>query len=110
MAYARSFVAALVLVLSTAPLARATPVIDQQQPLIDASVGGLVIGGTSTQKLAQVVTTGVPGLLAEIRLPVACDPGSNLIVEIQGVSGGRPNGVVLTSQIIPGSSLPKFYY
>jgi hypothetical protein len=91
------------------PYADASPQIDQQQPVIVTSVGGLAIGGGSQQKLAQVVTAGVVGSLMEVRLPVACDPGSNLVVEIQGVTGNKPNGDVLTSQVIPGSSLPFFF-
>jgi hypothetical protein len=90
----------------------ATPLIDQEQPVIDTSVGGLTIGGGSQQILAQVVTTGLSGILTEVRFPVACVAG-DLVVEIQGVvpdaQGGRPNGVVLTSQIIPGTSLPPFF-
>lgn len=101
--------AALIAVLGTMSQAQATPVIDQQQPIIDTSVGGLAIGGSSAQKLAQIVTAGASGFLTEVRFPVACDPGSNLVVEIQGVAGGAPNGVVLTSQTIPGAGLPPFF-
>jgi hypothetical protein len=82
-----------------------TSLLDQQQPTIDTT-GMLAIGGNSAQKLAQVVTAGISGFLTEVRLPVSCDSASNLIVEIQGVTAGTPNGSVLTSQTIPGSSLP----
>jgi hypothetical protein len=82
-----------------------TPLIDQEQPLIDGSVGGLAIGGASAQKLAQVVTAGMSGDLTEVRFPLSCDSG-DLIVEIQGTTAGKPNGVVLTSETIPASSLP----
>src|SRR6266478_2181008 len=84
----------------------AAPVIDQEQPVIDPSVGGVAIGGSSQEKLAQVVTVGLPGLLREVRFPLACGSG-DLVVEIQGVVAGTPNGVVLTSETIPGSSLPS---
>ena len=87
---------------------QATPSIDQQQPVIDASEGGLSIGGASQQKLAQVVTAGVTGVLTEVRFPVACASG-DLVIEIQGVAGGIPNGAVLTSQTIPGAGLPSFF-
>lgn len=90
----------------------ATPIIDQQQPVIDPGIGGITIGGGGQQKLAQVVTAGISGVLTEVRLPVACASG-NLVVEIQGVipdsQGGRPNGVVLTSQTIQGSSFPSLF-
>jgi hypothetical protein len=89
--------------------AHPSPLVDQQQPVIDPTVGGLAIGGSSQQKLAQVVTAGVSGSLTEVRFPVACDPAANLIVEIQGVTGNKPNGDVLTSQTIPGSNLPVFF-
>jgi hypothetical protein len=105
---ARCCTVVLIAVLGTLNRANATPVIDQQQPIIDASVGGLAIGGGSAQKLAQVVTAGISGFLTEVRFPVACDAGSNLVVEIQGVAGGVPNGVILTSQTILGASLPTF--
>jgi hypothetical protein len=80
--------------------------IDQQQPTIDATVGSLAIGGASQQRLAQVVTTGVSGSLVAVRLPVACDAGSNLVVQIQSVDDTTPTGVVLTSQTISGATLP----
>jgi K319-like protein len=82
----------------------------QAQLIIDSSVGGLAIGGGSQQKLAQVVTPSVSGLLTAVKLPVACEPTSVLILEIQGVSGSVPNGVVLASQTIAGGTLPAFNF
>jgi len=84
--------------------ARATPIVDQQQPIIDSRVGGMFIGGASEQKLAQVVTAGVTGTLTEVRLPVSCSSG-DLRVEIQGVTGGEPNGTILAVEIVPRASL-----
>src|SRR5262245_5110437 len=99
-----------VMLLSVIPLqyAKASLVSDQQQPIINTSAGALVIGGASQQKLAQVVTAGVSGSLTMVRFPVACDALDNLIVEIQGVTAAKPNGIVLTSAVIPGTSLPMF--
>lgn len=77
-------------------------VLDQEQPLIDTSIGAAVID--SKEMLAQVVTAGVTGILTEVRFPVGCESG-DLIVEIQEVTEGIPNGVVLTSQTIPGKSI-----
>jgi hypothetical protein len=54
-------------------------VIDQQQPAIDISVGGLAIGGNSQQKLAQVVTCGFSGLLTEVRFPIACESVDSIV-------------------------------
>lgn len=94
--------------LTSASLAVAAPIIDQQQPVIDLAVGPLFVGGTSQQKLAQTVTAGLSGVLTEVRFPVACDFG-NLSVQIQGVTGGVPNGTVLAEQIFPAASLPPFF-
>lgn len=85
--------------------AAAAQVIDQQQPTIDAFVGGLAVGGASDQMLAQVVTAGISGQLTGVRLPVACESGA-LVLEIQGVTGSEPNGVVSASVTIPAANLP----
>jgi uncharacterized repeat protein (TIGR01451 family) len=85
--------------------ANATPILDQQQPVVDLFIGGLAVGGGSQQALAQTVTAGISGDLAEVQLPVSCDPGSNLLVEIEGVSNGIPNNTVLASQVVSGSGL-----
>ena len=91
----------------TADLTITLEEIDQQQTVIDVTVGGLTIGGASDQILAQVVTAGRSGFLEQVRFPVACTTG-DLTVEIQGVDAITPNGVVLTSEIILGESLPSF--
>ena len=94
--------------LAAVPHSASASVVDQQQPTIDATVGGLAIGGASEQALAQVVTAGISGSLAAVGLPVACDSGA-LTVEIQRVTGDVPDGVVWTSEVIPAASLPSFY-
>lgn len=100
----------LVALLNTSAVIHAAPVLDQQQSVINNSAGFLVIGGGSQQKLAQVVTAGISGFLTEVRFPVICaNPGPGLIVEIQGVTAGLPNGTVLTTQTIPTSSVPPFF-
>ncbi len=98
----RGFAAAAVaaMSLSVGGSAAATPVIDQEQPVIDiASPFVIAIGGGSEQKLAQVVTPGLTGLLTEVRFSAACV--TDLKVEVQGVTGGVPNGTVLGSQTVP---------
>jgi hypothetical protein len=80
--------------------------VDQQQPVFDYTVGGLAIGGNSDQILAQVVTAGRSGKLIAVNFPLACDDGA-LVVEIQGVTSGQPNGVVLASQTVPAATLPQ---
>ena len=83
----------------------AAVLVDQQQLVIDTTIGGLAIGGQSAQKLAQVVTAGASGVLAGIRLPVACSSG-DLTIEVLGVTGGVPNATVLSTQVFPGATLP----
>ncbi len=80
--------------------------LDQSQPALDPALIPFGIGGQSEQVLAQVVTAGRSGSLTAIGLPVA--GVGTLIVQIQGINGGVPNGTVFASQAILGSSLPDF--
>ena len=93
-----------VLLIGVHPVA-AQAVTDQQQPVVDVSVGGFFIGGNSEQKLAQVITVGISGEVTEVRFPVACAAGS-LVLEIQRVTSGVPNGVVLASETVWGANFP----
>jgi hypothetical protein len=62
-----------------------------------AQSGG-ALGGTSEQKVAQVVTAGIAGTLVEVRLPISCDPTSMVTVQIQGVTAaGAPDGNIQSS-------------
>jgi len=95
------------LTLPLAAVALAAPAVDQQQTSVDAGSEN-VLGGGSEQKLAQVVTAGVAGLLTEVRLPVRCgDPVSIVSLEIRDVSTatGRaePGRTVLGSSTAGGS-------
>jgi hypothetical protein len=65
---------------------------DQQQPIINPSAGGVVIGGQSAHRLAQVVTQGVSGYLVEVQLPVGCDSVS----ERRSASGRSETPTVAT--------------
>ena len=78
-------------------------VIDQKQPVTDP--GGMYIGGASEQKLAQVVTAGVPGLLLAVRMPIGRGSGS-LVIEVQGVAAGKPDGTVLTAETFGAANYP----
>lgn len=71
--------------------------IDQMQPLIDTTVGGLAIGGVSQEKLAQTVTVGHDGRLRGVFLPIGCDSG-RLIVEIRNVEPNGSPGIVLIAR------------
>jgi PKD repeat protein len=78
--------------------------VDQQEPYADMTAGfNLAVGGGSEQKLAQVVTTGASGYLRSVKLPIGC--GSDLLVEIVGVTDGAPNSTVLTSELFPSASM-----
>jgi hypothetical protein len=80
------------------PSTAQTATIDQQQPVINAQAQiVLAIGAQGQQRLAQVVTAGRKGTLKEIALAVACAPQHQLILEIQAVAAGKPNGTVLGS-------------
>ena len=84
--------------LALAGSASAAPVLDQEQPTIDTSPGFVIgIGGASEQKLAQVVTPGVTGNLTEVDLSLGCV--DDLTIQIQGASGGKPNGVILGTSV-----------
>ena len=102
-------IATVCMVFATAP-AECAPLVDQQQPVIDDSVGGLAIGGFSDELLAQTFTVGLAGDFVEVDLPIACSTGDPLILEIQGVAAtGEPDGTVLRSQTYSGAGLPSFF-
>ena len=93
-------VLSLVLALDLAPAgpASAAPIVDQEQATIDTSAGFVFgIGGASEQKLAQVVTPGLTGNLTEVDLSLGCV--DDLTIQIQGASGGKPNGVILGTSV-----------
>jgi hypothetical protein len=83
--------------------------VDQQQPSFNIYGNPLALGGSSEQKLAQVVTAGMDGHLVEVRLPVICSSSSESVrFEIQAVTADKPNGTVITRQDILASDLPVF--
>jgi PASTA domain len=100
----RSLAAALATVLAGALLvtgaAVATPTLDQQQTTLDMD-RVFEIGGMGPQTLAQIVTSGTPGLLTQVELPVACD-SSDLLVEIRESGTTIPGTRVLASQTVSG--------
>jgi hypothetical protein len=80
-------------------------VVDQKQLLVDTSRES-GIGGTSQQKLAQVVTAGMSALVVAVRMPISWTNSGSLLMEIQGVTASMPNGTVLTSEIYSGADFP----
>jgi len=79
-------------------------VIDQIQPDVDTTVGGVGIGGASAQQLAQTVTVGRDGKLVGIFLPIGCDSG-RLVIEILNVEGDGPGNTLLYRRRIDAPQL-----
>lgn len=88
--------AALVLTVSAA----ATPVLDQQQAVVDPQNAPL-IGGSGPQVMAQVVRSGMAGLLAQVDVPLSCNDGATLVLQIRDAAG-RPGERVLASETLTG--------
>lgn len=97
--------AAITLSLTLPGTAASAPEIDQQQPAVDPTFYW-TIGGPINRGFAQIVTAGIPGVLTEVQLPVACDARANLLVEIRTEQSGIPGSTLLASRAVPGSSLP----
>jgi hypothetical protein len=99
------FVCGFLFMTLTAVVEAQSTVIDQMQAVVDDSVGGMAIGGTSDQRLAQTVTVGVSGRLIGIMLPVACESG-RLVIEIRDVVGGEPGDNILSRRRIRAERIP----
>jgi hypothetical protein len=95
-----------ILVFFLASVLLAHPTIDQEEVIVDMTVGGLAIGGPSDEKLAQTFTAAHTGCLTHITVPIGCDPTETLLVQIQQTTGGVPNGTVLLSETFAGSLFP----
>ncbi len=101
--------AGVVILLTTAAAAAGVVVVtDQSQPAIDTLGGGLAID--PGQNLAQSITPGATGQLTEVWLPVACQPGSTLIVEIRSVTNGAPGDAILASYSVDASVIPPWVF
>lgn len=81
-----------------APMCRAEAgEVDQRQVSVDTQAASFLVGGESGQALAQVITPGMSGTLAEVRLPIRCATGL-LTLEIRGVAEDLPDARVLASE------------
>jgi hypothetical protein len=91
-----------------AKLTVADLVLDQEQSQ-EATESPLGLGGTNNQRLAQVITAGITGKLAQVAFPVACTSGntSTVNVRIMNVVDGAPGETVLASTAVAASSLPS---
>lgn len=88
--------------------------VDQMQPIIDETVGGLAIGGASEQQLAQTVTVARDGHLRGVFLPIGCESG-RLAIEVRNVDlTGAPGAVVLARHMFDSEDVtpigPIFRY
>jgi hypothetical protein len=89
--------AAIALSLALTGSAAGAPQLDQQQPTLD-TFGTFAIGGSAGQRLAQTITPAITGTLTEVQLPVRCQPGSQLVLEIR-TAASAPESSVLASQL-----------
>jgi hypothetical protein len=79
---------------------------DQAQDRIVPAGETLALGGSSQQRLAQVLTVGRPGDLVGITLRVACADGG-IDVDVQGVAAdGRPDGTTVATGVMPAGTSP----
>jgi PASTA domain len=93
--------------------ASAASTLDQQQPLINTTLGpgaGLSVSQQPQQTVAQVVTSGIAGLLTEIRLPIECIDTASLTLEINDAEGtpgaNTPGPNNLARSTLPGTLFP----
>jgi hypothetical protein len=80
-------------------------VLDQSQPVVGSS-GAWGIGSSNQHAVAQGVTAGLTGTLVQVRVPIYYHVAGDLVLEIQGVTAGVPNGTVLATQLFPWAGLP----
>lgn len=106
---ARSVLPALALIagLSAAP-ANASVILDQDSPAT-----GFVFGLGHDDLEGQTFTVGTAGTLDSIAVHLrtqfpaqAAVPNYNILLTLQGVTGGLPDGNILASAIVPPSALP----
>ena len=82
----------------------AAPMVDQRQRVLDETQA-VVVGGEGPQVAAQVVRSGVAGLLTQVDLPLACEtPSTSLVVRILDSGGASPGTNVLATQTVTGIS------
>ena len=99
--------------LADAALARAQ-IVDQEQPVIDVSVGDAVLGGPANQQLAQVFTAGRSGLLTAVEFPLECGSFSGpttgtITLAVRDVIDGVPGDGVLSSSTFDPVAFPLYW-
>ena len=89
-------------------------VVDQEQPVIDSTVGDMALGGYYNQQLAQVFTAGRTGLLVAAEFPVECVnfeelPAGTITLEVRAVEAGMPTATVLSTTSFEPAAFPGFW-
>jgi hypothetical protein len=98
-----SAVGVFVLLIGVGPAA-AQAVVDQEQPAIDASIGGLAAGGIHHQYVAQVFTVGVTASPVALEVPLVC--------RTAGTAAGplierRSRDKYVSRSVFPGTKLAR---
>lgn len=97
------------LVLALVGHSAAAATLDQEQPIINAGGNTWALGGYYEQKLAQVVTVGLAGRLAEVRFPLVCATSpADVVIRIEGVVAGQPSGDIFATAVRPVTDFPSF--
>jgi hypothetical protein len=92
-----------------APAPNQPPTVVAEQLLIE-SPANTDIGGSASQRFAQVFHSSIEGYLSHVMVPANCASARVLRVEIERVTGGAPNGVVVAQQDVPGTALNGYAY
>jgi PASTA domain len=93
----------LVVALALVGSAPAASTLDQQQPVLNTNGVSLSV---SQQNVAQVVVSGVAGLLTEVRVPLECADTATLTLEINDAQGATPGPDNLARSTLPGTLFP----
>ena len=79
---------------------------DQEQLLFDLTTVDIVgIGGNSERKVAQVITTGISGPLAEVKMPIVLTAGK-LRISVNNTVADEPGNTTLASVVLAAGDLP----
>jgi hypothetical protein len=104
------FLSTLVLVTgvaTAAPPPTEPPRVAAEQLLIE-SPANTDIGGSASQRFAQVFQLPADGYLSHVMVPANCTATRALRVEIERTTAGVPNGVVVARQDVPGPALNAY--
>ena len=104
----RFALAVAVVALVSTSLFAAEPVLDQSAPADPTAAFTWALGGATNQFLAQTLTVGIGGRLAEIRVPIGCGSGT-VIAEIRDVDAGtgEPGTTVLVRRNYRADFFPE---